>query len=81
MAPTLQDDDLVLVDKLKQQPRAGNILVIRIDETVSCKRIQELPGHRFKIMSDNQAYESFEIPADEEGFEIIGQVIWFGRNL
>src|SRR5699024_2554523 len=81
MEPTLVSDDLVLVDRSKRTPRSGNILVIRIEETVSCKRIQELPGHNFRLMSDNRAYESFEIAENEEGFEILGQVIWYGRQL
>lgn len=81
MEPTLKTDDMVLVDQSKRTPRSGNILVIRIDETVSCKRIQELPGHRFKIMSDNAGYESFEVDAGDENFEILGTIVWFGRNL
>lgn len=81
MAPTLQDDDIILVDQSKRQPRSGKMLVIRIDDTINCKRIQELPGHRLKVMSDNQAYESFEIDAEEPNFDIIGTIVWYARDI
>lgn len=74
MNPTLYEDDIIIVDKSLTYPKAGSVFLIRIAELINCKRIQKLPGGILQVTNDNQAYKSFDIPANSDDFEILGQV-------
>lgn len=74
MNPTLYEDDIIIIDKSLTSPKAGSIYLVRISELINCKRIQKLPGGILQITNDNEAYKSFDIPADSDDFEILGQV-------
>lgn len=79
MAPTLKDDDVVMVDTTKRDLSWGGIFVIRIDgDGLLVKRVStgSQRGY-FKIVSDNAA----AFPAVErlaEDVEVLGRVIWYG---
>lgn len=81
MEPTIKDGDYIIVNKQVGRPLAGHIFLVRIDESILCKRLHELPSKRLRVSSDNQYYESFEVPADQDNFEIIGRVVWFSRQI
>lgn len=81
MAPTIQDRDFILVKKNDRHPYAGRIYLIRIRESLLCKRIHEGSQNRLILISDNERYEPIEFPSDSEEMEIIGRVIWYGRAL
>lgn len=80
MIPDIHDGDAILIDESRKKPQ-GKINVVRIDNEVNVKYIQELPGNRYRVMSKSEAYDSFEIDADNEGFEILGQVVWRAESL
>ncbi len=81
MIPTLSDGDCILVDTLETTLKRDGIYVIRNDETLSVKRISVNPSTGLlAIKSDNPLYETWPDckPSD---INIIGRVIWVGRNL
>ncbi|OGP52709.1 MAG: hypothetical protein A2Y65_07300 [Deltaproteobacteria bacterium RBG_13_52_11] len=81
MDPTITDGDAVLIDCSKKQVVAGNTYALRTKNVVMVKRLQPIGDTRIKVMSDNKLYDSYEIDLEMGDIEIIGQVIWIGREL
>jgi phage repressor protein C with HTH and peptisase S24 domain len=81
MEPTITDGDVVLMDSSRKQLVVGNIYALRIEKTVVVKRLQPVGARRIEVMSDNKLYDSYEIDLGKEDIEILGQVIWIGREL
>lgn len=81
MDPTITDGDLVLIDRSKKQVVAGTMYALRTKNAVMVKRLQPTGATRIKVMSDNKLYDSYEIDLETGDIEIIGQVIWIGREL
>lgn len=81
MVPTLMPDDLVLVDHGHNHiDPQGGIYAIALDDHILIKRLQVVyPAGKIKIISDNNRYESIEVPFDQ--VKINGKVIWFGREI
>ncbi len=81
MDPTLSDEDLILVDTQEAGLISDGIYVIRNEETLSVKRISVNPVNGLlSIKSDNSLYESWP-DCKIDDIQIIGKVIWAGRNL
>ena len=82
MEGILFDGDNVLVDHSRNQPGNG-LYVLRIGEELIVKRTQTLPGNYLLVSSANEAYQPFELNLADEtsGVEIIGKVVWFGRQI
>jgi hypothetical protein len=82
MEGVLFDGDNVLVDHSRNQPGNG-LYVLRIGEELIVKRTQTLPGNHLLVSSANEAYQPFELNLADEtsGVEIIGKVVWFGRQI
>lgn len=81
MNPTLYDGDHILVDMTLTTLRNDGIYVLRNDNMILVKRISLNPVTKLcTIKSDNSFYESWEgcQPAD---LDILGRVIWMGRNI
>jgi len=81
MDPTITDGDVVLIDHSKKPVVAGNMYALRTKNAVMVKRLQPTGATRIKVMSDNKLYDSYEIDLETGDVEIIGQVIWIGREL
>jgi len=81
MTPTLADGDSILVDSREKILRREGIYVIRNDDTLSVKRISVNPtSGLLAIKSDNPFYETWP-DCKPEDIDIIGRVVWAGRNL
>ena len=82
MEPTLHDGDEVLVDLGDGQSRLRDgIYVLRMDDALSVKRIAIEPqGRKISVTSDNPAYPSWN-GLDRRNINIVGRVLWFGRQL
>ncbi len=81
MNPTLYDGDRILVDMTQTTIRNDGIYVLRNDDMILVKRISLNPITKLcTIKSDNSFYESWEgcQPSD---LDILGRVIWMGRNI
>lgn len=81
MSPTLEDGDIVLVDLSRRRIVPGGIYAIRIEDGLMVKRLHPLPGGRIRIISDNPSYAPIEVDPGREDFEVIGKVLWAGRDL
>ena len=81
MVPTLMPDDLVLVNHGHNHiDPQGGIYAIALDDHILIKRLQVVyPAGKIKIISDNNRYESIEVPFEQ--VKINGKVIWFGREI
>jgi phage repressor protein C with HTH and peptisase S24 domain len=82
MQPTLQDEDVVLVDLSQRDILAGKIYAVRMDDEMVVKRLEKKPG-RLVLVSDNRAlYEPLEISLGEyTNVEVLGRVIWMAREM
>jgi len=78
MAPEIMDGDKVLLDTGKRDVRLGRLYAVGIGGAAYLKRVDMLPG-RAALRCVNPAYETLEISA-RDGFLVLGQVIWIGRN-
>ena len=81
MDPTIADGDLVLIDRSKKRVVAGTLYALRTKAAVMVKRLQPTAGARIKVTNDNKLYDSYEIDLKTGDIEVIGQVIWIGREL
>lgn len=82
MEPTIYDGDSVLVDKSKKQILSGRIYAFRSDNEIFIKRLRRIEGNRIEVTSDNDRFHKpYEINLEAGNIEIIGQVIWIGREL
>lgn len=79
MQPTISDSDIVLVDTARSRIRSGAIYAIGIDDTISIKRLDLLPPDKVNVLSDNSRYQPYTAALDQ--VRILGQVIWFAREL
>lgn len=81
MAPTLHDDDIVMIDTSKTNLDFDGLFVLRFGETLHVKRVTRSPqpGH-IKIISDNSSlYPSEDWPAQD--VTVVGKVIWKGGKV
>lgn len=82
MEPTISDNETVMVDTSEKELRDGHIYVIRNGDHLLVKRIQTLWNDGFQLLSDNKEYPPQEIPkSDIENLEVIGKVVWVGKDL
>ncbi len=78
MEPTLRDGDEILVDRSPRPLRDG-IHVVRLDDLLLVKRLEQGRGGAVSLISDNRAYRPLELRSGE--FEVIGRVVWKGGRL
>ena len=80
MEPTLEENDLLLIDRQQTEFAREGIYVIRLDDMLMVKRLQRQPKGLIQIISDNFNYPPITL-SDHcgESFGILGKAIWFGR--
>ena len=81
MDPTIADGDVVLINGAKKKVIDGTLYALRTQNAVMVKRLQPIGAARIKVMSDNKLYDSYEIDLESGDIEIIGQVVWIGREV
>ncbi|MEA1080761.1 helix-turn-helix transcriptional regulator [Marinobacter qingdaonensis] len=82
MEPTISDNETVMVDTSEKKLRDGHIYVIRNGDHLLVKRVQTLWNDGVQLLSDNKEYPPQEISsADLESLEVIGKVVWVGKDL
>lgn len=80
MSPTIQDDDMVVIDRTKTSLDWDGLFVIRVGEALQIKRIgRGVRRSSVMIIADNALYP----PVDTERSEIdvVGKVLWYGRKV
>lgn len=82
MEPTISDNETVMVDTSERKLRDGHIYVIRNGDHLLVKRVQTLWNDGVQLLSDNKEYPPQEISSsDLETLEVIGKVVWVGKDL
>lgn len=78
MEKTMFDGDLVMVDREQKEIIRDLIYAVRIEETLTVKRVQKLPNGRYRLISDNKEFPPEEFSSEEAKIE--GRVIWLARD-
>lgn len=82
MEPTICQGDIILINREKTNPSSDSIFLIRQDNNLLVKRLQPIPGNAVMVISDNRMYHQYQVVLTESAdFQILGQVVWFGRKL
>lgn len=76
MSPTVDENDLVLVDLRQTRFKSDGVYVLRSGNDLSVKRIQRQPDGMLVIRSDNPAYQPVTVTPDS--ITLLGRVIWLG---
>jgi phage repressor protein C with HTH and peptisase S24 domain len=77
MYPTLQPDDMVLVEPEDNKAQSDGLYAIRLGENIVARRLMRLAEDEIIMICDNQIYPSAKLPFDA----VVGKIIWFGREL
>lgn len=78
MQGTFSDGDPLMIDRGINGMDKDGIYVFSIDDAVHIKRLQRVAGRNVKVISDNPAYERWEVPLDD--IQIHGRVL-IGLNV
>lgn len=82
MFPTIQDGDLMLVDRGFGEVVHGKIYALVANGLVIVKRVNFLAGGGMILLSDNDRYPSETIRRDEvSDLSFQGRVAWYGRSI
>jgi phage repressor protein C with HTH and peptisase S24 domain/DNA-binding XRE family transcriptional regulator len=77
MIPAFNDGDILIVDTGVHELKIDAIYVLRWDDELYVKRVQRHPEtDTISIISDNPIYKPKEVPKGENGFEVLGRVVW-----
>lgn len=80
MKPTIRHRNILLVNRSIRTPVTGRIFLIRLQQSLICRRVQVLPKEQLQLISDNPSkYPSMKISTDADELELIGMVVWAGR--
>lgn len=77
MQPTINNNDIILINMQEIMPKDGNIYVIRQGDQLWVKRVQGILGG-IRLISDNkEVYQPIDITFYKNlDFEVIGQVVY-----
>lgn len=83
MEPTLRHNDLILIDMAQRTIKDGLLYVLRIENNLIVKRLERLLDGTIKLRSDNAIYSDqlLNPKNEDEHPQIVGRVIWFGREI
>ena len=82
MEPTIYSKDTLLVDTSKNNPRDGQIYVIRSSDVLWVKRIQRQIDGSLSLISDNPTYAPMQLNLDDHpDIQVIGQVVQISKDL
>lgn len=82
MEPTLQNNDMIMVDTTRKTPTPPGIFVLYDGMGLVAKRLEYITGDekpRIRIISDNPHYSAYERTVEET--LVIGRVVWFAREM
>lgn len=85
MWPTINDRDVLLIDRSKVEPADGQIFVLAHGEKTIVKRLVQSPIGSWFLRSDNEDKDDHPdrsfLRSDANEHRIIGKVIWRGGDL
>ncbi|MBF0368218.1 MAG: LexA family transcriptional regulator [Magnetococcales bacterium] len=82
MHPTISDGDVLLVDLRQKEPLDNRIFVLRMNRHLYAKRLQFRQQSQIMVLSDNPNSPAFNVESEGDmGLDIIGRVVWAGKDL
>lgn len=82
MLGTINSGDLVLLDTRPGMGYSDGIYVIQLHGALLCKRLHFKLTGVVEVMSDNKAYATEVVSAEELGrLTVVGRVVWHGRRV
>lgn len=82
MEPTINDNNTLMIDTSQRKLSDGSIYVIRTDGHLIVKRVQKLWNKGILLLSDNKEYETQQVePSEANDLEVIGKVVWVGKDM
>ena len=81
MAPTIEEGDLLIVNRADVTPRsdAACIFVVRFMLEVGIKRLLQL-RKATAVISDNKLFETFEVLPGDKEFKVLGKALWIAKR-
>lgn len=76
MTPTLNNNDIVLVDSGVTEILQDGIFAAELDGAFFIKRFQRIPGKKLLMISDNHFYKEIEVDPTKVPFTVMGQALW-----
>jgi len=73
MSPSINDGDIMFIDRNDEEIRDGEVYVVRCNEELYVKRLFKTPTHII-AKSDNTIYPEFKLQDKE--FQVLGKVIY-----
>ncbi len=82
MEPTISNNNTLMIDTTQRDLNDGQIYVIRTDGHLIVKRIQKLWNKGILLLSDNKEYKEQQVePGEADDLEVIGRVVWIGKDV
>jgi phage repressor protein C with HTH and peptisase S24 domain len=75
MSPTLNDGEMMIIDKNQFEPAEGSIYLFTIDDDLYVKRLNKNIKKQWVAYSDNTDFKPMPLPEDDS-FKIVGKVVW-----
>ncbi len=82
MSPTINDNDMVLIDESKKNLETGKIFAVGFEDVIYLKQIDFLPK-TLVLKSHNKEYSDIMLDKSEytdEQFRVIGKLLWVSRE-
>lgn len=77
MEPDISDGDAILLDTSRAgQIKDGRPYVIEVDGEESVKILHRRPGGVVLVQSKNSDYPPYEVSMTQDGFRVLGEVMW-----
>ncbi len=83
MRPTFEDGDALLVDRGVKEIKVDAVYCVALNEELYVKRLQRRPDGTVLMISDNSAYEAYQVNPRKDRINILGRVVmtWNARRL
>lgn len=76
MMPEVKEGGIILVDDKQVTPYSDGIFIVRYDDFVRMKIVQPMPGRKLMLTTLDKKYEPIIVEKDQDGFEILGRIVW-----
>lgn len=83
MRPTFEDGDALLVDRGVRECRVDGLYCLALNDELYIKRLQRRPDGSVMMISDNRAYEPYQISQGKDRVDVLGRVVmaWNARRM
>lgn len=83
MRPTFEDGDALLVDRGIRECRVDGLYCLALNDELYIKRLQRRPDGSVMMISDNRAYEPYQITQGRDRVDVLGRIVmaWNARRM